>query len=179
MIAGAGDNTNCYQASRVTEKMGGKAAQMAKAVMLYSPLQFLYWYDRPEVSPQKKGGAGSSEGIIRENSELDFYDTLPTVWDETRVLEGKIGEFATIVRKNGTDWFIGSLAANQDRKVEISLDFLEAGNRYEAVIFSQDSRNLEENEIKITRIRVTRDTVLSHQIVKNSGLAIIITKAEN
>jgi alpha-glucosidase len=179
MIAGAGDNTNCYQASRVSEKMGGKAAQMAKAVMLYSPWQFLFWYDRPEGSPQKKGGAGSSEGIIRENSELAFYAALPTVWDETKVLEGKIGEYATIARKNGTDWFIGSLAANHDRRVEIPLDFLEEGNTYEAVIFAQDARNLEDNEIKITRNSVSCETILSKKIVKNSGLAVIIKKLRN
>ena len=52
-IAGAGDYTNCYHAVRVTTKMGGKAAQMAKAVMLYSPWQFIYWYDRPADAPHR------------------------------------------------------------------------------------------------------------------------------
>ncbi|MEO8110489.1 MAG: glycoside hydrolase family 97 N-terminal domain-containing protein, partial [Ginsengibacter sp.] len=45
-IAGAADNTNCYFTARV-DKMGSHVAQMAKAVCIYSPLQFLYWYDNP------------------------------------------------------------------------------------------------------------------------------------
>lgn len=48
MICGAGDYTNCYFAERVTEKMGGRAGQLAKLVAIYSPWQFVYWYDRPE-----------------------------------------------------------------------------------------------------------------------------------
>ena len=54
MICGAGDYTNCYFAERVTEKMGGRAAQLAKLVAIYSPWQFVYWYDRPEKSPETR-----------------------------------------------------------------------------------------------------------------------------
>ena len=176
MIAGAGDNTNCYQASRVSEKMGGKAAQMAKAVMLFSPWQFVYWYDRPEGSPCKKGGAGAAQSIIKEGQELTFYDALPTVWDDTKVLEGKIGEYATIARRNGEDWFIGSLVSNQNRSVEISLDFLDEEDTYEAVIFSQDAKSQEDNEVQIKKIKVTSDSVLNMELLKNSGFTIIIRK---
>ena len=89
MLAGAADNTNCYYAPRVTEKMGGHVSQLAKAVMLYSPWQFLYWYDRPQGSPGQKGGAGSSAGFIQNDPELEFYKNLPTIWDETKVIEGE------------------------------------------------------------------------------------------
>ena len=58
MICGAGDYTNCYFADRITsEKMGGRAAQLAKKIAIYSPWQFIYWYDRPYGSPVKVGGA--------------------------------------------------------------------------------------------------------------------------
>jgi len=113
LIAGSGDNTNCYFAHRVSEKMGGKAAQMAKAVMLYSPWQFLYWYDRPADSSPDKGGAGSSTGIIKESDDLSFFVAVPTVWDDTKVLEGEIGEYATIARKSGDEWFFGDINSQQ------------------------------------------------------------------
>ncbi|MDP4283610.1 MAG: glycoside hydrolase family 97 N-terminal domain-containing protein [Bacteroidota bacterium] len=54
MIAGAGDQTNCYFTPRVDEKMGSHASQMAKSICIYSPWQFIYWYDRPENSPRAK-----------------------------------------------------------------------------------------------------------------------------
>ena len=66
MIAGAGDQTNCYFAPRVDEKMGSHASQMAKAICIYSPWQFIYWYDRPENSPRDKGGVGSGPSVISE-----------------------------------------------------------------------------------------------------------------
>ncbi len=47
MICGAGDYTNCFFSERVTEKMGGRAAQLAKRIAIYSPWQFIFWYDRP------------------------------------------------------------------------------------------------------------------------------------
>ncbi|SFF20977.1 glycoside hydrolase family 97 protein [Sunxiuqinia elliptica] len=176
MIAGAGDNTNCFLAPRVSEKMGGKAGQMAKAIMLYSPWQFVYWYDRPEGSPHKKGGAGSAEGIIEESEELGFYDALPTVWDETKVLEGEIGEYATVVRRTGEDWFVGSLTANKARSLEISFSFLDEGKAYEATIFSQDASGLEDNKVTLETLAVNQKTIFSRTLVENSGLAVIIRK---
>jgi len=179
MIAGSGDNTNCYNAPRVWEKMGGKAAQMAKAVMLYSPWQFLYWYDRPEGSSPDKGGAGSSTGIIKESEDLSFFDALPTVWDDTKVLEGEIGEYATIARKNGKEWFLGSLTANKDRNVNISLEFLEAGNDYQATIYWQDARDLANNDVRIEKLKLNRDSIISKNLIKDAGLAVIFRENAN
>lgn len=179
MIAGAGDNTNCYLASRVSEKMGGKTAQMAKAILLYSPWQFLYWYDRPEASPHKKGGAGTAQGIIQSNENLDFYDQLPVVWEETKVLEGKIGAYATIARKSQGNWYVGALTANTSREVNIPLDFLQEGESYEATLYFQDKEDLNNNEIQSENITVTKQTVLSRALAANSGLAILLDRQDD
>ncbi len=176
LIAGAADNTNCYLAKRVSTKMGGKTGQMAKAVMLYSPWQFLYWYDRPASSPQKKGGAGKAKGLLYEEEALSFYDALPTVWDDTKVLEGEIGEFATVARKSANDWFVGSLAANKSRQLNLPLTFLEKGKNYEATIYSQNRSNLENNTVQIAEMQVTSETVFSKKLEANSGIALIIRK---
>ena len=63
---------------------------MAKSICIYSPWQFLFWYDRPPGSPGKKGGAGGAEGSIPELEELEFYSRLPTVWDNSLVLDGSM-----------------------------------------------------------------------------------------
>ena len=121
-------------------------------------------------------GAGASEDIIQENDELYFYDALPTVWDETKVLECKIGEYATIARKNEADWFIGSLTANQLRKIDLPLTFLDEKEDYEAVIFFQNAGDLKNNTVRIEKITVHQGTVLSKNLIENSGLAVIIRK---
>lgn len=176
MLAGAGDNTNCYFAPRVTEKMGGNISQLAKAVLLYSPWQFLYWYDRPQGSPGEKGGAGSSAGFIQDLPELNWYKNLPVVWDESKVIEGEIGAFATIVRRSGDDWFLGSLTGMMGRSIEIDLDFLDGDTNYEAIIYSHDSELKSSTKVKTDREVVRNDKTLILKIPKNSGLAIHFVK---
>jgi alpha-glucosidase len=176
MVAGAADNTNCYFAERVQNKMGGKTAQMAKTVMIYSPWQFIYWYDRPAGASLKKGGAGASKGVIVEGDDIKFYDALPTVWDDTKVLEGKIGEYATIARKSGDDWFVGSLAANSQRVVKIPFGFLDKKKSYEATIYFQDKDDLKNNRVSIEKTDVNSETLFSKKLEANSGLAIIVRK---
>ncbi|HYW79998.1 MAG TPA: glycoside hydrolase family 97 N-terminal domain-containing protein, partial [Thermoguttaceae bacterium] len=100
MLAGAADNTICYYDGRV-DRNATHAYQLAKAVCFYSPWQFLYWYDRPGKSPSKKGGAGGAQTGIGDEPELEFFDQVPTVWDDTRVVHGAIGQYAAIARRSG------------------------------------------------------------------------------
>jgi alpha-glucosidase len=172
MIAGAGDHTNCYFAPRI-ENMGSHASQMAKAICLYSPWQFIYWYDRPEDSPRKLGGAGSSASVIAEIPDLTFYDALPTVWDDTKVLEGKIGEYATIARKSGNNWFIGSMT-DQPRTLALSFSFLNKQKQYEATIYADDAQSDTPTHIKISKQKVTSSSKLLFQLKAKNGVAIIL-----
>lgn len=176
MLAGAGDNTNCYYAPRVTEKMGGHVSQLAKAVMIYSPWQFLYWYDRPEGSPGKKGGAGDSDGFIKNHPELEFFKNMPTVWDETKVIEGEMAKFATIARRSGDNWFLGSLTSKQNKQLQIEPDFLREGTDYEATIYSFDPDSKSSTKVKIEKRVVNTKSKLNFDIPANSGLAIYFMK---
>jgi alpha-glucosidase len=176
MLAGAGDHTNCYFAPRVDEKMGSHASQMAKAICIYSPWQFIYWYDRPEESPRKKGVVGNNgPSVIIELPELSFYDALPTVWDNTKVLEGKIGEYGTIARKSGDNWFIGSLT-DQPRKLTLNLSFLDKRAKFEATIYSDDLSVDSPTKVGVTKQVVTYDSQLSFDLKQKNGLAIILKK---
>jgi len=172
MIAGAGDFTNCYFAPRVNA-MGSHASQMAKAICIYSPWQFVYWYDRPLGSPIQKGGAGSAASVITETPELSFYDALPTVWDDTRVIAGKIGEYGTIARKSGDNWYVGTLT---DKPISFSLplDFLSKGKRYQATVYADDPSLPGPTKIAIKQMSVDASTVLNIQLMEKNGEAIII-----
>jgi alpha-glucosidase len=176
MLAGAGDNTICYFAPRVTENMGGHVSQLAKAVMFYSPWQFLFWYDRPPNSSDVIGGVPGAKGFIEKTPELDFFKRIPTVWDDSKVLEGKIGEYATLARKSGNDWFLGSLTGISAKKVEINLGFLDSSSKYETTIYSFDPKSEKQTKIKIERQTVNSDTVLQFEMEPNSGLAIHFQK---
>lgn len=172
MIAGAGDHTNCYFAPRVTEKMGSHVSQLAKAVCIYSPWQFLYWYDRPKGSRPGDEGAGGSKSFIKEVPELAFFDVLPTVWDDTKVLDGHPGEYAVVARRSGTSWFVGALNGNDDRKIEVPLDFLAKGKSYEAIIYTDDANSTSETKVKIEKRRVEAGDTLDSDVKQKNGLAI-------
>lgn len=176
MLAGAGDNTICYFAPRVTETMGGHVSQLAKAVMMYSPWQFLYWYDRPPNSSDVIGGVPGAKDYIEATPELEFFKEMPTVWDDTKVLEGKIGEYATIARKSGDDWFLGSLTGEQSHSPEINLSFLDAGATYEATIYSHDPESASSTKVKIEKMEVDANSDLLFFTEANSGLAVHFQK---
>ena len=174
MIAGAGDHTNCYFDKRVDEKMGSHASQLAKLVCIYSPWQFLYWYDRPQGSDTKGSGGVRSRNQIIEVPELTFIDEIPTVWDDTRVIEGFPGEFAVIARRSGNRWFIGALNGSQARNFKIPLDFLTPGIKYEATVYYDNP-----NAGTITRVGIERQTISSNDYINRrikagNGLAIIL-----
>jgi len=172
MIAGAGDQTNCYFAPRV-DKMGSHASQMAKAICIYSPWQFIYWYDRPEDSPRQTGVANTSASVIQEIPDLRFYDALPTVWNDSKVIEGKIGEYGTIARRNGNNWYVGSLTAGA-RTLILSLDFLDKNRQYEATVYSDDASLTTPTKLAIRKIKVTAASILRMQLKRMNGVALII-----
>jgi len=172
MLAGAADNTICYYDHRVDEK-ATHAYQLAKAVCLYSPWQFLYWYDRPA----KKGSSELQKNILGNEPELEFFDAVPTVWDDTKVLHGKIGEYAVIARRSGKNWFIGCMNSGQARTFDIPLDFLKKGKKYVAAIYSDDPSVQTRTHVKITRYLVSPETVLKAAMSEKGGQAIMLVPA--
>jgi alpha-glucosidase len=174
MVAGAADNTICYYDGRVDQN-ASHAYQLAKAVCFYSPWQFLYWYDRPQTSPPKAGGAGGSRGGIGDEPELEFFDHLPTVWDDTKVIHGKIGEYAVMARRSGDDWFIGCMNSKEPRILDIPLTFLDESKEYTAHIYSDDPAVQTRTQVRIDRRSVDSQTVLKAQMTAKGGKAIRIT----
>jgi len=173
MIAGAGDHTICYFAPRVN-KVSSHATQLAKAVCIYSPLLWLYWYDRPQGASVGFIEDWVADFIITEVPELEFFDNVPTTWDETRVIHSEVGELGTIARRSGTDWFIGTINGKEDNNVEIKLDFLESGKEYEAAVYYDDPDVPTVTRVGIERLSVNNRSVINRIILGNNGMAIHI-----
>lgn len=176
MLAGAADNTICYYDRRVDEN-ASHAYQLAKSVCFYSPWQFLYWYDRPDRSPRRTGGAGGGHNVIGDEPELEFFDWVPAVWDDTRVIHGKIGEYAVIARRSGESWFIGCMNGDTGRTLNVPLDFLTEGRPYLAHVYTDDPDVPTRTRVKITRSLVNSSTVLKVDLPPRGGQAIRIHPA--
>lgn len=170
MIAGPADNTICYFTNRVN-KMGSHVAQMAKSVCLFSPLQFLFWYDRPVADSLRSG----KEGEIQEVPEMAWFKSLPTSWDETKVLEGDMEAYATIARKKNGSWFLGSLNGQKQRSVTWPLTFLDKNKTYLATVYTDDSELKTPTQVRVSTKQVTRESALSFSIGARNGVAIRFT----
>ena len=178
MIAGAGDHTNCYFDRRVDEKMGSHASQLAKLVCIYSPWQFLFWYDRPQGSDTRGSGGVRSQNQIIEVPEFAFIDEIPTVWDDTRVIDGYPGEFALIARRSGNRWFIGALNGSRIRDFEIPLDFLTPGIKYEATLYYDNPDAGTITRVGIERQIISSNDYINRRIKAGNGLAIIVERID-
>jgi alpha-glucosidase len=174
MLAGPGDNTICYYNERVENKMGSHASQLAKAVCIFSPLQFLYWYDKAAPGLEKNDGLWGTTNYIGSEPELEFFDNVPTVWDETRVLYASIGKYGVIARRKGEEWFIGGINGDQPGTFKIELSFLNPSLKYTASIYSDDLSVNTRTHVRIDRMVVeSKDTYIA-KLNANNGFAMHI-----
>ncbi|HZJ21636.1 MAG TPA: glycoside hydrolase family 97 protein, partial [Pricia sp.] len=107
---------------------------------------------------------------------FDFLKNVPTVWDETIVPNAEVGKFVTIARRDGEDWYMGSLNNSEPRTIEIPLNFLSEGS-YKALIYS-DAPDVLENPnhlVKTTRIVTKKDT-MKVELAGGGGQAIQFVK---
>ena len=167
---GAADYTICYYRQNFDNTENSDtwflkttpAHQLAMAVVYYSPLQYIYWYDLPSDS--------------HNEPELEFFDRVPTVWDDTKVIHGEIGKYITIARRSGNDWFVGTMTNNDGRTLNIPLDFLPRGKRFFAHIYEDDPNVNTRTKVGKKRIKVNNKSVISANLQPSGGQAIWIEK---
>ena len=172
MLAGQGDNTICYYNERVENKMGSHASQLAKAVCIFSPLQFLYWYDKAAPALKKDDGLWGATNYIGDEPELEFFNNVPTVWDETLVLHAKIGEYGVIARKKGEEWFIGGINGANATKLDLNFSFLDPDREYSAKIYSDDPSVNTRTHVRIDSMRVDRGSIYTANLNPKNGIAM-------
>ena len=70
----------------------------------------------------------SPSNYMAEPECTEFIAGIPTVWDETKPLDGKVGEYVVMARRSGDEWYVGALTNWDERDLAIDLSFLPAGN---------------------------------------------------
>ena len=175
MLAGAADNTVCYYSERVSE-MGSHTSQLAKTVCLFSPLQFLYWYDRAPLAPIKEDGLWGKTNLIGNEPELDFFNAVPTTWDDTKVLVAEIGELGVIARRKGNDWFVGCINGEEGKSVNLDFSFLDRNSEYTAKLYTDDETINTRTRVKIEELYLNSESKLTLDVKANNGFTMQITK---
>lgn len=143
----------------VPRVQGTRAHMAAQYVLFYSPLQMIS--DMPSE-------------YMKEQALLDFIASVPTVWDDTKVLCGKIGEYAVIARRSGDKWFLGGMCGADGKDVEIDLSkFLPEGEKYLAKIV-RDTVNSDDlpEDYKIEAMKATSASKLKISMKSGGGFAV-------
>lgn len=142
------------------------AQQLALYVVIYSPVQM---------------AADLVEHYEANPEPLQFIKDVGVDWEESKVLNGEVGDFVTIARKErGTgNWFVGGITDENSRTFEINFDFLEAGVTYEAKIYKDgDNAHWNNNplDISIEKIDLNSTSKLNIDLAEGGGFAISLIK---
>ncbi len=133
--------------------MGTRAHQLAMYVVFESPLQMLV--DYPAAYFGKRG--------------TDFLRHVPVVWDETRFIEGEVGDYIALARRQGKEWYLGTMTDWSQRSLEIPLQFLDDNNYY-AFTYMDDIKDY--GSVKTQRRLVNKNDVLKVEMDEGGGCAI-------
>jgi alpha-glucosidase len=136
--------------------LGTRCHQLAMYVVYESPLQML---------------ADSPSNYLREPEAMEFLAPVPTVWDETKALDAKIGDYVIIARRSGRDWYVGAMTDWTARELEIDFSFLPEGNfQMEAY---QDGANASRygSDYKKVKSRVSKSSKLKINLAEGGGWA--------
>jgi alpha-glucosidase len=113
--------------------------------------------------------------MYRGEPAAEFFKHVPTVWDETTVIQGEIGEYVTIARRSGEQWFVGSMNAVKRRQLKIPLTFLEPGRKYTATVYEDSSPDgSNRTGVRIRQLQVDSKSVITADMASNGGQAIQI-----
>jgi len=139
------------------------AKQLALYVVLYSPVVM---------------AADTPENYAKYPREMKFIRDVPTDWSDTRVLNGEVGDYATVVRKakGSDDWYLGAVGDEEARNSIVTLDFLDAGKTYTAEIYRDgpgaDYRTDARHSITIETRQVKKGDTLTIALAPGGGEAI-------
>ncbi|HWI91761.1 MAG TPA: glycoside hydrolase family 97 protein [Flavisolibacter sp.] len=162
MMAGAMDYTpgamrnsnkaNFRPINSMPMSQGTRCHQMAMYTVFEAPLGMLS--DNPTV-------------YQKEQECTNFISKVPTVFDETVALDGKVGEYLSIARRNGDNWYVGAVTNWDARDITIDFSFLGDGD-YEAEIF-KDGINADRDATDYKREVITVSKNTKHMASLSNG----------
>jgi len=137
------------------------AQQLALYVVIYSPIQM----------------AADLIDNYKNHPAFQFIEDVPVNWEQTKVLNGEVGDYVTIARqeRGSNNWFIGAITDESTRDLTIKLDFLPDGKTYHATLY-QDPPEAHWNDnptaYVIENREVTKQSVLDVHLAAGGGLAV-------
>lgn len=139
---------------------GTRSYQMALYVVFESGLQML---------------ADTPTRYLQEKECTEFIASVPTTWDETKVLDAKVGEYVVVARRKGAKWFVGAIANQHAQSVEIDLSFLPDAADHTLTLFKDGvNANRQALDYKKMSMQVNKSSKITIDMVRNGGWCGVI-----
>jgi alpha-glucosidase len=136
--------------------MGTRCQQLAMYVIYEAPLQML---------------SDSPSNYLREPEIMEFLGPVPTVWDDTKVLDANISQYVLLARRNGSEWYVGAMTDWTPRDLEVDFSFLPEGSF--TLDAYEDGVNADHNasDYKKSTQQITRAAKLKIHLAPGGGFA--------
>ena len=168
MVAGPLDYTqgamknackNCF-AAVYTEPMsqGTRCRQLAEYVIFESPFNML---------------CDSPSNYLQGDECTKFIASVPTTWDETIVLDGKVGEYLVVARKKGYKWYIGAITNWEERDMEVDITALKSGAKSGKIFRDGPNANRVGKDYVTEQLQIWGNTIKFH-LAKGGGAVIVL-----
>lgn len=141
--------------------LGTRCHQVAMYVVFESPLQMLC--DAPSR-------------YYREKETTEFISKIPSVWDETIVLQAQVSDYVVVARRNGDVWYVGAMTDWTPRDLEIDLSFLPEGTYKMEIMKDGVNADMYAEDYKRETTSVTKGSKVKISMAKGGGWAAIISK---
>ncbi|NDV84211.1 glycoside hydrolase family 97 protein [Bacteroides sp. 51] len=152
-----GSRGNYHPSNSQPMSQGTRCHQLAGYVVFESPFNML---------------CDSPTNYMREPESLEFIASIPTVWDETITLDGKIGEYIVTARRKGNTWYIGGMTNWDARDLQVDLSFL--GEKARTATLFRDGANAHRNgtDYKKESIQLKGNKELDVHLAPGGGFAL-------
>ena len=146
-----------------TEPMspGTRCHQLGMYVVFESPLQMLS--DNPS-------------NYYREPECMEFLEAVPSVWDDTKVLDAKVSDYILMARRSGNTWFVGAMTDWSPREMELDLKFLPEGTHKMEVWKDGINASKHATDFAQQEMEVTNGSKINIEMAPGGGWVGIITK---
>jgi alpha-glucosidase len=134
--------------------LGTRCHQLAMYVVYESPLQM---------------HADTPSNYLREPEVMEFLGPVPTVWDETRVLDARMGDYVLIARRRGREWYVGAMTDWSARELDVDFSFLPQGTFSMDVFEDGPNATRHASDYRKSTSQVTKATQVKIKLAEGGG----------
>jgi alpha-glucosidase len=136
--------------------LGTRCQQLAMYVVYESPLQML---------------SDSPSNYMREPEVMDFLGPVPSVWDDTKVLDARIADYVLVARRNGRDWYVGAMTDWTPRELDVDFSFLPDGSFQMEAFEDGVNADRQAGDYKVVKMQVNKTTKMRIKLAPGGGWA--------